>query len=229
MPAPISIVIPTLNAGADLGRCAVALAEGLDAGLIRELVVSDGGSADTTLTIADELGANVVTGAASRGGQIGRGVAAAKADWLMILHADTVLDPGWTQAVALHLRDPARAGYFRLRFRAAGLAPRIVAGWANLRARRAGLPYGDQGLVIHRDLLARVGGVPDLPLMEDVALARALRGRLVMLGATAATSAARYQADGWTRRSLRNGLTLARYLTGTPPERLRAGYSKTSN
>ena len=197
--------------------------------MLRELIVSDAGSTDATLAIADGLGAHVVTGVPSRGGQIGRGVAAAQADWVLILHADTELDPGWTEAVGHHLLQQDRAGYFRLRFRATGLAPHIVAGWANLRSRLVGLPYGDQGLLIHRDLLAIIGGVPDLPLMEDVALARKLRGKLVMLGATAATSAARYQADGWIRRSLRNGLTLLRFLMGTPPERLRATYSKTRN
>lgn len=229
MPAPISIVIPTLNAAQGLGRCAAALAEGLEAGLIRELIVSDAGSTDATRAIADGLGAHVMTGPASRGGQISRGVEAAQAEWVLVLHADTELDPGWTEAVGDHLRQPDKAGYFRLRFRASGVAPRIVAGWANLRSRLFGLPYGDQGLLIHRDLLASAGGVPDLPLMEDVVLARNLRGKLVMMGATAATSAARYKADGWTRRSLRNGLTLLRFWAGTPPERLRAPYSKTRN
>lgn len=117
-----------------------------------------------------------------------------------------------------------KAGYFRLAFRATGLAPAVVARWANLRAAALGLPYGDQGLLISRDLLARIGGIPDLPLMEDVALARALRGRLRALPATARTSAARYERDGWLRRSLTNGGTLLRYLTGTPPERLVARY-----
>ncbi len=229
MPAPISVIIPTLNAGAGLARATVALAEGLEAGLIRELVVSDGGSDDGTLDIARELGAHVVSGPASRGGQIGRGVAAAQADWLLVLHADTLLEPGWADPVRRHLRRRDKAGHFRLRFDVAGPAPTLVAGWANLRSRILGLPYGDQGLLIRKDLLTQVGGVPDLPLMEDVALARALRGRLVMLPAVAVTSAERYVQDGWVRRSLRNALTLVRYLTGTPPEKLVRRYQAGSD
>ena len=54
-----------------------------------------------------------------------------------------------------------------------------------------GLPYGDQGVLIHRDLYEEIGGFPTIDLMEDVALARALRGRLRRLDATAYTSAAR--------------------------------------
>ncbi|MEL7027326.1 MAG: TIGR04283 family arsenosugar biosynthesis glycosyltransferase [Pseudomonadota bacterium] len=226
LPAPISVVIPTLNAQSGLPEVSVALSDGLQAGLIAELVISDGGSSDATLEIAEELGARVVTGPASRGGQLLRGVAAAEGPWLLLLHADTVLDRGWTQAVENHLKLPGKAAYFRLRFQATGFWPWLVAGWANLRSRMFSLPYGDQGLLIHRDLLAQVGGIQDIPLMEDVALARALRGRLVMLPVMAATSAHKYQRDGWLSRSIKNGLTLTRYVLGTSPEKLAASYRR---
>lgn len=226
MPAPISVVIPALDAGEDLSRTLAALVEGLEAGAIRELVVSDGGSADTTRAVAEAWGGRVVDGPPGRGGQLRRGVAAAAGEWLLLLHADTRLAPGWAEAALAHVREhPGRAGWFRLAFRAEGVAPRLVAGWANLRSRALGLPYGDQGLLIRRDLLDGVGGVPDLPLMEDVALARALRGRLRMLPATARTSARRYEAEGWLGRGARNLLTLARYLLGADPARLAERYA----
>lgn len=223
MRAPISIVIPTLNAAAELGPCLAALTEGLQAGLIRELIVSDGGSADGTLALAEAAGAVVVSGPAGRGAQLARGVAAAKGEWLLILHADTRLAPGWSDAVAAHLAGPERAGWFRLRFRGGGVPGRIVAGWANLRS-RLGLPYGDQGLLVPAALLARLGGYPALPLMEDVALARRLRGRLAPLASVAETSAARYLAEGWLRRGARNLWLLARYLAGADPVRLAREY-----
>ena len=117
---------------------------------------------------------------------------------------------GWTRAVNAPL-GTADAGYFRLRFDRGG---RAVAAWANLRAALFGLPYGDQGLLIRQSLYARVGGYPDIPLMEDVALVRALRGHLVRLDATAVTSAERYRKQGWVRRGARNCWTLARYFAG---------------
>jgi rSAM/selenodomain-associated transferase 2 len=228
MPAPISVVIPTLNAAAELPAAAAGLMPGLGAGLVGDLVVSDGGSTDETRGVAQALGATWVTGPAGRGAQIGRGVAAARGEWLLILHADTHLAPDWPEIAAAHMAaHPGRAGYFRLAFRASGAAPRLVAGWANLRS-RLGLPYGDQGLLVHRDVLASAGGVPDLPLMEDVALARALAGRLRALPATATTAADRYLQEGWCRRGGGNLWRLGRYLAGADPQRLSRGYDRAS-
>lgn len=223
MRAPISIVIPTLNAAAELGPCLAALTEGLQAGLIRELIVSDGGSADGTQALAEAAGALLVSGPAGRGAQVARGVAAAGGAWLLILHADTRLAPGWSNAVSAHLAGPERAGWFRLRFRGGGAPGRVVAGWANLRS-RLGLPYGDQGLLVPAALLARLGGYPALPLMEDVAVARRLRGQMRPLDGVAETSAARYLAEGWLRRGARNLWLLARYLAGADPVRLAREY-----
>ena len=227
MRAALSVVIPTLNAEKALPGCLAALMEGLEVGLIRELVVSDGGSTDHTLRIAEEVGAIVVTGPASRGGQLRRGVEASRGDWVMLLHADTQLETGWSDAV-LGLMQDTNAGYFRLGFSSGGMSARVVAGWANLRSERFGLPYGDQGLVIPRILLDSVGGVPDIPLMEDVALARALRGQLVTLPVTARTSAERYETEGWFRRGRRNLWTLLRYFLGTDPERLAQDYRRSA-
>lgn len=224
MRAPVSIVIPTLDAERCLQATLVALVGGLEAGLIRELVVSDGGSRDATCAIALGAGAEVVEGARGRGAQLARGIAASKGEWVLLLHADTVLAPGWAGAVQDFIGREERAGWFSLSFRATGLAPRVVAGWANLRSRLFGLPYGDQGLLVPRKLLEDVGGVPEIPLMEDVALARALKGRLAPVGAAVTTSAERYQREGWVRRSVKNGWQLARYLAGADPARLARTY-----
>ncbi|WP_082688615.1 TIGR04283 family arsenosugar biosynthesis glycosyltransferase [Ruegeria marisrubri] len=225
MPAPISIVIPTLNAGDSLPETLAALFEGLQAGLIRELVLSDGGSADHTMKIAEEAGAVVVFGPASRGGQLRRGCAEAKGDWLLVLHADTVLEPGWSEAVAAHLEAGQQPAAFRLGFRASGFWPGWVAGWANLRSRLFGLPYGDQGLLVPRAVYDAAGGYPDIPLMEDVALVRALP-RVALLRPRALTSADRYLRAGWLRRGARNLWTLLRYLLGADPERLARDYRR---
>lgn len=227
MRAPVSIIIPTLNAAGGLPLVLGALGDGLEAGLIRELVVSDGGSTDGTVALAQGAGADVVQGAAGRGGQLARGAGVAQGEWLLFLHGDTVLGEGWARAVLTHLAEgPGQAGYFRLTFRADGLAPRIVAGWANQRSRWLGLPYGDQALLISRELYDAVGGFADIPLMEDVAMARALRGKLHVLDATAFTSAEKYLKHGWMRRGARNLMTLARYLNGTDPESLARAYRR---
>ncbi len=225
MRAPISVVIPVLNSEAALVGCASALMEGVEAGLIREVIVSDGGSCDATQVIADEIGATWVSGPASRGGQLMRGCVAAKGEWLLILHADTQLQARWSEAVKQHLIGNA-AGYFRLAFDAKGLGARYVERWANLRSRLFQLPYGDQGLLISRALYDEVGGYLDQPLMEDVAIARALWGQLIGLDAVALTSAEKYINQGWLVRGGRNLWTLARYFFGVPVETLAAAYRR---
>lgn len=203
MRAPLSIVIPTLNAESSLPATLLALMEGLSSGVIREVVVSDGGSSDATRKIAEDAGARFVTGPASRGGQLRRGAEAAEGKWLLFLHADTVLSPGWSRIAEAHF-ETGQAGYGQLRFAGGGGAGQIVSRWANLRSRLFGLPYGDQSLLIPASLYQKVGGFQDIPLMEDVAIARALRGRLRALNYTALTSAERYQRDGWVKRGRRN-------------------------
>ncbi|WP_270731354.1 TIGR04283 family arsenosugar biosynthesis glycosyltransferase [Shimia sp. Alg240-R146] len=227
MRAPLSVVIPTLNAQAALPTCLAALYEGVEAGVIRELIVVDGGSIDATCEIADEVGATILSTLPSRGGQLKAGVEAARGDWVLCLHADTELAPGWTDAVGAHMaRGPDVAGYFRLGFDSGGGSARMVARWANLRSHFLGLPYGDQGLLVSQKLYREVGGYRAMPLMEDVAMARALRRRLKGLQHLAVTSSAKYQAQGWMRRGARNLWTLTWYFLGVSPERLAVAYRK---
>lgn len=206
----LSVVIPTLNAVETLAGTLELVAEA------DELVVVDGRSTDGTEALALRLGARVVKATRGRGAQIAAGVAAARGEWLLLLHADTRLGVGWREASRLTPKGD-RAFYFRFALdyddpRARRLE-RVVA-W---RSHVLGLPYGDQGLLIHRDLLRSVGGVRALPLMEDVDLVRRLgRRRLVGLDVPAVTSAAKWQRDGWYRRSARNLLCLTLYFAGVP-------------
>ncbi len=223
MRARLSVIVPVLDAEAALPTLLAGLMEGVETGLIREVILSDGGSRDATAEIAEEVGALWCAGPASRGGQLRRGVQMAGGDWLMILHADSALPRGWTRAVQDQMAD-GRPGYFQLAFSGGGLPGRIVAGWANLRSRIFHLPYGDQGLLISRADYDAVGGYRDIPLMEDVAMARALGGRLCLMPMPLRTSAARYQSEGWLRRGARNLTLLLRYLAGAAPEDLRKRY-----
>ena len=225
MSAQLSIVIPVLNAAEALPATLDALLPGVAQGVIREVIVTDGGSTDGSAQLARDAGCEVVTGPPGRGGQLRRGAQAARGQWLLFLHADTHLPPNWVGAVCTH-QDRQVAGYFRLSFRSNAAMARVIAGGANLRSRALGLPYGDQGLLISRALYDAVGGYADMPLMEDVAIARALKGRLVMLPETVTTDATRYKRGGWARRSARNLWTLARYLGGADPTKLAQAYHK---
>jgi len=228
MSAPVSAVIPVLDAADRIGPCLAALAEGAFDGLIAEVVIADGGSTDAIAEIAEAVGARLIEAPRGRGPQLATGAAAARAPWLLFLHADTVLPPGWPAAMRAHIETaPDRAGWCRLAFDSEAGMARLTAAWANLRARRLALPYGDQGLLISRAVYEAAGGYPPVPLMEDVALVRRLgRRRLAPLGITATTSAARYRADGWLRRGALNLSTLALWHLGVPPERLLRRYDR---
>lgn len=214
----LSLVIPTLNAAATLPGTLAALAEG---SVEREIVVCDGGSQDGTAAIALEGGARVVESARGRGLQLATGASAARGDWLLFLHADTLLAPGWAPVVQRHCeRQPDRAAYFRFALDDASSAARRLEAIVAWRCRFLALPYGDQGLLISASLYREAGGFRALPLMEDVDLVRRLgRRRLCALDHPAITSAARYRG-GYLRRSARNLACLSLYFAGMPPARI---------
>ena len=227
MPAPLSIIIPTLNAAADLPLCLESLMPGLEAGLVREVIVSDGGSEDATVVISEAAGARLMTGASGRGAQLSAGAEAARGEWLLFLHADTALSRDWAERVAQHMNHAAdKAATFTLKYRSDARPARWLEARANRRARWMGLPYGDQGLLISRPLYDAVGGYPTVPLMEDVMIVQAIgKQRLVILDAEARTSAVKYERDGWRKRGWRNAWLLTRFLMGAKPEDLAKAYS----
>lgn len=228
--APVSVIIPTFNAAQRLPATLAALAPASISGLVREVIVSDGGSSDETAAIAEAAGAHLVAGEKGRGAQLARGAAASRGEWLLFLHADTVLGEGWADdAARLIAGGKDRAGVFTLKFDGGGRAPAVVAAGAMIRTRFFASPYGDQGLIVSRALYERLGGFRPLPLFEDVDLIdRLLRAKgrksLVILKSTAATSPERYQRDGYARRVVKNALCLAMYRLGVAPEKIAALY-----
>ncbi len=227
-PLRIAVVIPTLDAAATLAGTLAALAPARAAGVVAEVVVADGGSADGSRDLARAAGAVSVDTPRGRGAQMAAGAAATMAPFLLFLHADTVLAPGWMQAAQgwhAAVGGSERAAYFRLRLDDDRIAARRLERIVAWRARRLGLPYGDQGLLIGRTFLEAIGGYPALPLMEDVDLARRIgRRRLDALDADAVTSAARYRRDGYVRRPLRNLLCLGLYYAGASPRTVQRLY-----
>ena len=228
MPAPLSIVIPAFNAEAVLPLCLASLMPGLEAGLIREVILVDGGSEDQTRRLAEGAGASVHTAPEKgRAAQLRHGFAEARGEWLLFLHADTALSRDWAERAKTHIAERKdKAAAFTLAYRSDHPMAKIVARRANWRARALGLPYGDQGLLISRKLYQDVGGYPDTPFMEDVKIVRALgKKRLSILSAEARTDAAKYDRDGWRKRSWRNAILVTRYFLGASPEKLAKSYS----
>ena len=208
--------------------CLSALAAGRDTIEAMDILVVDGGSTDDTTAIARAGGTRAISAPPSRGGQLATGARAVAGDWLLFLHADTLLGSGWAEAAAHHMADPAnetRAGYFQFalddRTQAARRLEKLVA----LRCRYLALPYGDQALLISRYLYDSIDGYGLETLMEDVSIVRRIgRYRLCPLDAVAVTSAQRYRRGGYWRRPLRNLVCLALYFLGVPPDRIARFY-----
>jgi len=219
----ISVVIPTLNAEVTLPDTLSALIPASVDGLVREVIVVDGGSKDRTREIADWAGADVIAAGPGRGGQLAAGAAGARQPWLLFLNADTALEHGWEREASHFMekvdKDPSRlaAAAFHFALDDEGFAPRLLEGLARLRFAVLRLPPGAQGLLIPRRLYEAVGGHRKLPAGEDVDLARRLGRRRIKLLRTRAVSSARsYREEGYLRRILSDQLNLARYALSAP-------------
>ncbi len=220
----ISVIIPTLDESARLATTLGAIVAAVQPGV--EVLVVDGGSRDDTVAVAEAHGVPVLASPPGRGGQMNRGAAAARGEILLFLHGDTLLPPGFAAAVRQALAEPeVVAGAFRLAF-----APPLpaVAWGANFRSRRLQLPFGDQALFLRRELFLDVGGFPEIPLLEDVALVRALRrrGRIAILPQAVVTSARRWQRRGVVANTLLNQLILFCFFLGVSPARLAGWYRR---
>ena len=220
----ISVVIPTLNAETTLAATMTALVPGVVEGIVRDVIVVDGGSDDRTLKIVEASGAEIARAPEpGRGPQMQAGADAAKSDWLLFLHADTVLETGWEREVATFIERiqsgerPEAAAAFQFALDDLGFLPRMIEFGVRARCTLFRLPYGDQGLLIPRRLYHQIGGFKAVGLMEDVDLVRRLgRSRTIMLRSRAVTSAIRYRRDGYLSRVARNQLCLMLFYLRAP-------------
>ena len=195
-PSALSIVMPVFD---EAERMAVALAAlaPLRERDGAELIVVDGGSRDASVARCAGLADRVIAAPRGRARQMNAGAAAARGDALLFLHADTALPPGAPAAIADALSGHAW-GRFDVRIDSPRRLLRVVAAMMNLRSRWSGIATGDQALFVRHELFERVGGFPELPLMEDVAISRRLKrhGQPACLRARVTTSGRRWDRQG---------------------------------
>ena len=222
----LSVIIPALNEAAMITATLQALQPLRRRG--HEVIVVDGGSSDLTVELSRPLADRVIQARAGRARQMRAGAALAAAPVLWFLHADTLAPPDADRLI-LDALQHARVGWgrFDVELSQTRLLLRCVAWMMNQRSRLSGIVTGDQGLFVTRRAYDGVGGFPEIPLMEDIALSRTLRrgGRPASIRQPLLSSPRRWLAQGVLRTILRRwGLRLA-YFLGVSPERLAAYYT----
>ena len=228
-PEVISVVVPVLDEAGTLARSLLPLqsVRGRDV----EVIVADGGSRDDTRRIARPLCDRVLHAARGRARQMNAGAAAAHGEVLLFLHADTRLPCGWIRMVRDALGHRGREwGRFDVRLDGAHPMLRVVERAMNLRSRLSGIATGDQAIFVTRAAFRRAGGFPDIALMEDVALSRALRSRSrpSCLRAAVTTSSRRWESNGIARTIVLMWRLRLEYAFGADPERLARRYLRGS-
>ena len=216
----LSIIVPTLNEAGGIATALTRLEPLSRHGA--EVIVADGGSPDGTVELARPLADKVVLAPRGRASQMNAGAAVATGDVLLFLHADTVLPEGANALI------PVDQAWGRFDVRIEGRHPllRLVAVMMNLRSRLTGMCTGDQAIFVRRALFAEIGGYPDIPLMEDIALSKILRRRArpVCLAQPVTTSGRRWETRGVMRTILLMWRLRFDYWRGVDPRELAIRY-----
>lgn len=223
----ISIIIPVLNEAAEIVTTLASL-QHLRA-QSAEIIVVDGGSRDDTVTLAQPLADLVICSDQGRAQQMNAGARCASGNILLFLHADTHLPADAHHLIVKGLAEnDQRWGRFDVRLSGSHLLLRAVESLMNWRSRLTGIASGDQAIFVQRDGFMKIGGFPEIPLMEDIALSHLLKkqGKPLCLHARVITSSRRWERAGIVRTILLMWRLRLAYALGADPERLAAKYYK---
>jgi glycosyltransferase involved in cell wall biosynthesis len=216
----ISVVISTRNAEEGLPRTLSCLVGAAADGLVRDVVIADGGSTDLTARIADAMGATLLQAGPNQGGRLAAGAAAAKCATLLFLEPGAELAEGWEREARAFVDQMGRTGEtnraatFRYALDSFSGKARLMETMVATRLALFGLPRGEQGLLIPRALYDAAGGHRAGDALPDLALSRRVgRRRLVTFRSAALSSPKALEQQGYLRAALSGGVDIARVVT----------------
>lgn len=221
----ISIIIPALNEAENIVATLTPLqllrAEG------HEVILCDGGSSDATIALAQPLVDRVVNSERGRAVQMNSGAAVAAGDVLLFLHADTQL-PESAAALIENALLNGTWGRFDVRLSGSHWLLRLIEFMMNRRSRLTGICTGDQALFIRQGLFRAVGGFPEIPLMEDIAISRALtpQNHPACITIPVISSSRRWERYGMLRTMVLMWRLRLAFFCGADPQRLAERYHK---
>ena len=221
----LSIIVPVVDEAENLAATLRALAGLRSAG--HEIVVVDGGSRDDTCRGARRLADRVLVTGRGRAQQMNAGAATATGDVLLFLHADSLL-PGDADAAIARALTVSCWGRFDVRLWGREWSFRVIETFMNLRSRLTGIATGDQAIFVERETFLSVGGYPDIPLMEDVAISRRLKAiaRPACLRQRVVTSARRWRSNGIARTVVLMWQLRLAFALGGDPRQLARRYER---
>ncbi len=222
----VSVVMPVRNEAETIRQVLQVPALRDDA---VEVIVVDGGSTDGTADLAGGLAHRVLAALPGRARQMNAGLGVATGDIVLFLHADTVLPPTALNDIRqIAQSDAVVWGRFDVDIAGRSLLLPVVAAFMNARSRLSGVATGDQAMFVRRDVLERIGGVPDIAIMEDVALSKVLRriSAPLCLRTRVRTSGRRWDANGAVRTIATMWLMRLFYVAGMSPDRLARIYGR---
>lgn len=225
MSAIVSVIIPALNESRQIERTLSALQGMREEG--HEAILVDGGSGDGTPEIAAPLVDRVLLRPRGRARQMNAGARGARGDVFLFLHADTFLPPDSIGALLNEFPSSRRAwGRFDVRLSGRGSLLRLTARLMNVRSRLTGIATGDQAIFVRREAFEKVGGYPEIPLMEDIAISRALKrvSRPLCIRRPIVTCSRRWEERGVCRTILLMWWLRFAYYLGADPRRLARSY-----
>jgi len=222
-PKMLSIILPVFNEGEQLQHYLLALQELRSADC--EIIAVDGGSTDSSLALLQQYCDQVITSSQGRSIQMNTGAAAAQGEILLFLHADTLL-PKHSKTLITQALENADWGRFDVKLDSHGAMYRVISTLMNWRSRLSKICTGDQALFFNKSFFLDLGGYPDTPLMEDIAICKTARsmGRFVALKNKVRTSARRWQKHGLWRTILLMWELRLRYFLGQSPSSLARRY-----
>ena len=214
----ISIIIPILNEAKILEKTLSQLRSEHE---YHELIIVDGGSTDGSIPIAENYG-KVLTSVRGRAKQLNAGAAAATGDILIFLHADIWLEPGALAAVETALSSGYIGGGFQQKIDGKSILYRMIEIAGNIRGRYLKVFYGDSGIFLTRTDFERIGGFPEIPILEEMEFSKDLRrlGKTTLVSPCIHISARRWETRGIVRTTVNNWVITLLYFLKVSPVKL---------
>ena len=225
----ISIIIPTYNEADNLP---LLLSDLLTLKKEGEIIIVDCGSNDRTIDIAKIYGVKILkSNEKNRGLQLSIGANNAAGEWFIFLHADSRLKKAWVSKIRLVLNDDKSLIYsFKFRINSKKIIYKFLEILVNLRTFFFKTPYGDQGLIIHRETYFKTNGYSKIPLMEDLELIKRLKikNNLRILDSAIFTSPRKWEKSNIFLQALKNWKFRRRWQKGEPIKSIYNDYYKNS-